>query len=56
MAFSYILMNPFQYFLPYRDPVKNGFNKLKGICNCLWILTLLALLLNIIFGVIIYAA
>ena len=49
-----ILLSPFQYLLPYKPGVKNEHLKLKRLCNFFLVLAAISLILNIIFGVIIY--
>ena len=49
-----ILLNPFQYFLPYKQDVKNEYVNLKRLCIFFLALAAISLILNIIFGVLIY--
>jgi hypothetical protein len=50
-----ILFSPFQYLLPYKPDVKNEYLKLKRLCNFFLALAAISLILNIIFGVLIYS-
>ena len=50
-----ILLSPIQYLLPYRPDVKNEYLKLKRLCNFLLAVAAISLILNIIFGVLIYS-
>jgi hypothetical protein len=49
-----IVLNPFQYIFPYKQDVKNEYLNLKHLCNFFLALAAISLILNIIFGVLIY--
>ena len=52
--FTSILLTPSAYFLRYKANVAKNLVRLKILCNSFLALTILALILNIAFGVLIY--
>jgi len=54
LGLNSILLMPFHYFIPYKSKVNGEYNKLKYLCNFLLLLAIIALLLNVAFGVLIY--
>ena len=53
-GFIYAVMNPVQYLRPYKAAVSQQFLRMKQVCNILPGLGFIALLLNILPGLIIY--
>ncbi len=53
-GFNSIIVMPLQYLLPYKYDVNIKYQSLKYWCNFLLLLAVIALVLNIIFGVLIY--
>lgn len=49
-----IVAMPLQYLLPYKHDVNSKYQPLKYCCNFLLLLAVVALIVNIIFGVLIY--
>ena len=54
LSLSAILVMPLYYLLPYKSPVNMDYMKWKYLCNSFLWLTGISLLLNIIFGILIY--
>ena len=54
VIFLFFLAAPLQYFLTYKKADCTELVKMQRICNLLLALSLIALILNIIFGVTIY--
>ncbi len=52
--FTYVFLTPGAYFLRYKAEVAKSLIKLKMLCNSFLVLTILALILNIALGVLIY--
>ena len=53
-GFNSIAVMPLQYLLPYKFAVSPRYKKMKYCCNLLLLLAVLALIANIIFGLLIY--
>lgn len=45
-----LFIAPLPFILPYRSDVRDGYRTLKAVCNACILLTVIALLLNIIAG------
>jgi len=54
VSFIYTLLNPVKYLLPYRAAVHQQLKQLKHICNWLLALSFIALLLNLLLGLLIW--
>jgi hypothetical protein len=54
VSLSTLLVMPLLYLRPYKSPVNADYIKWKYLCNSFLLLTGISLLLNIIFGILIY--
>jgi hypothetical protein len=49
-----ILVMPLVYLLPYNSGLQGKYTKLKFVCNSFFVLACISLLLNIVFGILIF--